>query len=106
MDNARILIYIIIMAVVTYLIRMLPLTLIKKKIKNGYILSFLYYMPYAVLGAMTFPAILFSTSSVVSAAVGMAAAVILAYMKKSLITVAIASCLAVYVAEAIIKFMC
>ncbi len=103
MDNARILIYIIVMAVVTYLIRMLPLTLIKKKIKNRYILSFLYYMPYAVLGAMTFPAILFSTSSVISAAVGMAAAVILAYMKKSLITVAVASCLAVYVAEAIMQ---
>lgn len=106
MDNTRILIYVAVMAVVTYLIRMLPLTLIKKKIKNRYILSFLYYMPYAVLGAMTFPAILFSTSYVVSAVIGMAAAVVLAYMRKSLITVAAVSCIVVYVAEAIIKYVC
>lgn len=99
MANTEILIYIIIMAAVTYFIRMLPLTLIKKKITNKYILSFLYYMPYAVLGAMTFPAILFSTSSIISAAVGMAVAIVLAYSGRSLITVAAFSCVAVYVAE-------
>lgn len=106
MDNIKILIYIAVMAVVTYLIRMLPLTLIKERIKNRYILSFLYYMPYAVLGAMTFPAILFSTSSVISAAVGMVAAVMLAYMRKSLITVAVSACIAVYVAEMVIRYVC
>lgn len=105
MDSTRILTYIAVMAVVTYLIRMLPLTLIKKKIKNRFILSFLYYMPYAVLGAMTFPAILFSTSCVGSAVIGMAAAVMFAYMKKSLITVAAASCLAVYITEAVIRYV-
>lgn len=99
MANSEILIHIIIMAAVTYLIRMLPLTLIKKKITNKYILSFLYYMPYAVLGAMTFPAILFSTSSIISAAVGMAVAIVLAYSGRSLITVAALSCIAVYAAE-------
>ena len=59
--------YIAVMAGVTYLIRMLPLTVFQKKIKNRFIRSFLYYIPYAVLGAMTFPAILYSTGSVYSA---------------------------------------
>lgn len=104
MDSARILIYIAVMAVVTYLVRMLPLTLIKKKIKNRYVLSFLYYMPYAVLGAMTFPAILFSTTWVASAAIGLAAAVIFACMKKSLLTVAAAACIAVLAAEVVIRY--
>lgn len=66
MDNLKILIYIAVMAVPTYLIRMIPLTIIRKKIKNRFLLSFLFYMPYAVLGAMIFPAILYSTSSIYS----------------------------------------
>lgn len=103
MSSTKILIYIAVMAGVTYLIRMLPLALIKKKIKNRYILSFLYYMPYAVLGAMTFPAILYSTSGIVSAAIGFAAALIAAFMGGSLITVAAIPCLVVYVTELFIK---
>lgn len=102
MSNTKILIYIAVMAGVTYLIRMLPLSIIKKKIKNRYILSFLYYMPYAVLGAMTFPAILYSTSSIASAAIGLAAALIVAFMGGSLIVVAAIPCVVVYVAELII----
>lgn len=105
MDSAKILVYIAVMAVVTYLVRMLPLTLIKKKVKNRYILSFLYYMPYAVLGAMTFPAILFSTTWIVSAVIGLATAVFFACMKKSLLTVAAAACISVLAAEAVLRYI-
>lgn len=102
MDSGKILIYTGIMAAVTYLIRMLPLTFFRKKIENKYFLSFLHYVPYAVLGAMTFPAILYSTSSLYSALIGLAVAAALAYMKKGLTTVALISSLAVFIAEKII----
>ena len=69
--------YIAVMAVTTYLIRMLPLTLFQKKIRNRYLRSFLYYVPYACLAAMTFPAILYSSGSVISAAAGFLTAVLL-----------------------------
>lgn len=94
--------YLLTMAGVTYLIRMLPLVLIKKKIQNKFILSVLYYIPYAVLSVMTIPAIFYSTSYTVSAIVGFLAAVILAIRKKSLLTVAAAACSAVLLAEIII----
>lgn len=93
--------YIFVMAGVTYLIRMLPLTLIQKKITNVYIRSFLYYIPYACLTAMTFPAILYATESPVSALAGFAVAVLLALKKKSLVTVAIFACAAVFIVERI-----
>ena len=70
-------IYILVMAAVTYLIRMLPLALSRKEITSPFIRSFLYYVPYACLAAMTFPAILFATDSVISAAVGFIVALIL-----------------------------
>ena len=92
-------IYILVMAVVTYLIRLLPLTLIRREIKNVYIRSFLYYVPYVTLAVMTFPAILSATESVWSALAGFAAAVILAYRGGSLFQVSIAACLAVFVLE-------
>ena len=94
--------YIFVMAGVTYLIRMLPLTLIQKKITNIYIRSFLYYIPYACLTAMTFPAILYATKSPVSGAAGLLTAVILALRKKSLITVAGFACIAVFIVERIL----
>lgn len=97
-------IYILVMAGVTYLIRMLPLALSKKEITNPYIRSFLYYVPYACLAAMTFPAILTSTASIVSGAVGFAAALFMAYREKSLLTVALTACAAVFVAERILEF--
>lgn len=84
--------YIFVMAGVTYLIRMLPLTLIQKKITNVYFRSFLYYIPYACLTAMTFPAILYATQSPVSGMVGLVIAVLLALRKKSLIVVAGFAC--------------
>ena len=93
------LLYTFVMAAVTYLIRMLPFVVFRKPIKNRFIKSFLYYVPYAVLGAMTFPAILYSTSNLMSAAVGLAVSVILAWFGRGLLTVAVSACVAVYLAE-------
>ncbi len=93
------LIYIVIMAGVTYLTRMLPMVIFKKKIESTFIKSFLHYVPYAVLGAMTFPAIFSSTSSVYSAIAGAAVAIFLALKEKSLITVALSASLTVYLVE-------
>ncbi|MDE6912039.1 MAG: AzlD domain-containing protein [Lachnospiraceae bacterium] len=98
--------YIFVMAGVTYLIRMLPLALSKKEITNNYIKSFLYYVPYACLAAMTFPAILDSTASIYSALVGLITAVVTAYKGKSLLIVALAACAAVFIAERILPFLC
>ncbi len=98
-------IYLIVMAGVTYLIRMLPLVLVKEKIKNKYLLSFLYYIPYAVLSAMTFPAIFYATDSVISAVVGTTVAIILAYFRRSMVTVAALSCAMVFVTELIMKMI-
>jgi branched-subunit amino acid transport protein len=96
---SRVYLYILLMAVVTYLIRALPLTLIRKEIKSSFVKSFLYYVPYATLAAMTFPAILSSTDYFASAAVGFLVALVLAFNRKSLLTVAAFSCAAAFVAE-------
>ncbi len=84
-------IYIAVMAGVTYLIRMIPFTLFRKKIKSPFFKSFLYYIPYAVLSAMTIPAIFYSTGDMTTAAIGTAVAVVLAYLKLPLIVVALAA---------------
>ena len=99
------LIYLAVMAGVTYLVRMLPLLLVRRKITNRYIRSFLYYIPYAVLSVMTVPAIFFSTGHIISALVGFLVAMLLSYMKKSLIAVAAASCAAVLLTEVIISYI-
>ena len=91
--------YIAVMALVTYLIRMLPLALSRREITSPFIRSFLYYVPYACLAAMTFPAILSSTASVVSALAGFGVALIAAYKEKSLLTVALLACGAVFIVE-------
>lgn len=101
--NERFTICIIVMAGVTYLIRMIPLVLFKKPIKNKFILSFLYYVPYAVLAVMTFPAVFFATSSVISATVGVVIALILAYFEKSLLVISFSSCLGVFITELIMS---
>ena len=98
-------VYILVMAGVTYLIRMLPLVLAKKEITNPFVKSFLYYVPYACLAAMTFPAILTATSSVISGAVGFGIALIVAYKEKSLLTVALCACAAVFIAERLLVFL-
>ena len=84
-------IYIAVMAGVTYLIRMIPFTLFRKEIRSPFFKSLLHYIPYAVLSAMTIPAIFYSTGSFASSAAGTAAAVILAYFKLPLIVVALAA---------------
>ena len=83
--------YIAIMAGVTYLIRMIPFTVFQKKIRSRFVLSFLHYVPYAVLSAMTIPAIFYSTGSMVTAAAGTVVAIVLAYFEKPLIVVALAA---------------
>lgn len=100
--NHNVYLYILVMAGVTYLIRLLPLTLIRKEIKNTYIRSFLYYVPYVTLSVMTFPAILYATKSVWSGAAALAAAVFFAYRRKSLLQVSIAACAVVFLLELVI----
>lgn len=96
--------YIGVMAGVTYLVRMLPFVIFRKKIKSRFVKDFLYYVPYAVLGAMTIPAAFYSTGSVVSAAVGIAAAVLLALKNKGLLAVAAAACIAALAAEVLMTY--
>ena len=98
-------IYIVTMALVTYLIRAIPLTVFTKKIKNKYVLSFLYYVPYTCLTVMTIPSIFSSTSSLVSAVAGFLVAVILGYFKKGLVTVAVSATVTVFLVETIIKLI-
>ena len=92
MNNQQFFIYLLIVALSTYLIRAIPFSLIKNKITNVYIKSFLYYIPYTVLAAMTFPAALYVTGSVYSAIGGIIVALILAIKEKSLTFVALAAC--------------
>ncbi len=89
--------YVVVMALVTYLIRMLPFTLVRNKINNKYIKSFLHYVPYAVLGAMTFPAVIYSTGNIITSVVGVSVAVLFAWFNKSLLKVAIVSCASAYI---------
>ena len=91
--------YLLAMIVATYAIRVLPLTLIRKEIKNKYIKSFLYYVPYVTLSVMTFPAILHATKSTYSGIIALVVAIILAIKDFNMFQIAVASCLAVYVVE-------
>lgn len=98
-------VYIAVMALTTYLIRMIPLVFFRKEIKNRFIRSFLAYVPCACLTAMTFPAILYSTNAVLSGVIALAVALIAALCKRSLVTVAALSCAAVFVTEWIIRLL-
>ncbi len=93
----KIALYIFVMALVTYLIRMIPFTLFRMKIKSRFFRSFLYYIPFTVLAAMTIPEIFYSTGEILTAAVGTAVAVILAYFNLPLIVVALAAAAAAFV---------
>ena len=97
--------YIFTMALTTYLIRVLPLTIFRKPIKSRFLRSFLHYVPYCCLTAMTYPAILSSTASMISGAAAMIVAVILAYRGKSLIVVAVSSSAAVLLTEWILALV-
>ena len=91
------------MALTTYLIRVLPLTIFRKPIRSRFLRSFLHYVPYACLTAMTFPAILSSTASILSGAAALIVAILLAYRGKSLIVVAVSSSAAVLIVECLLK---
>ena len=98
-------VYIFTMALTTYLIRVLPLTIFRKPIRSRFLRSFLHYVPYACLTAMTFPAILSSTASNLSGAAALIVAILLAYRGKSLIVVAVSSSAAVLLVEFVLKLM-
>lgn len=92
-------IYIFIMILITYSIRVLPLTLIRKQIKNRFLQSFLYYVPYVTLAVMTFPAIINATQSPAAGAAALFAGIILAWCGAGLFPVAVACCVVVFVLE-------
>lgn len=98
-------IYILAMALTTYLIRLLPMTLLRKPIKSRFLRSFLHYVPYACLTAMTFPAILSSTDSMISGAAAFLVAVVLALLNQKLIVVALGSSAAVLITEFLLSFL-
>ena len=99
MNNTYIFASIAVMALITYLIRVLPMVIFRKKITNVWVQSFLHYVPYACLTAMTFPAILSSTATILSGAAALIVAVVLAYRGKSLLTVSLAASAAVMATE-------
>lgn len=112
MNYPRILICIFLMALVTYLLRMLPIAVFRRKIDNRFIQSFLAYIPYAVLAAMTFPEVLYSTStgevtaaSLTTALCGLIVALVLAYRGKGLLTVALGSVATVFLAGLIVPYL-
>ena len=88
---------VILMAVVTYIIRVLPITVFKKQIESRYIRSFLYYVPYAVIASLTFPGIFYATGNVVTAVLGTMTALLLALFRQGLVVVAIGAILVVYI---------
>ncbi len=96
-DTLYMIICVVLMALVTYVLRAIPMLFFRKKIKSVFISSVLYYIPYAVLSAMTFPAIFYVTESIFPALIGSFIAIISAVFKRSLLTVAVLSCLAVLV---------
>ncbi len=105
MNNSKFFIYLLVMAGVTYLVRAIPMALIKEKIKNKFVLSFLHYIPYTVLSAMTVPAIFYATDSPITAAVGFIVALVASFFERSLVQVAALSCLGVLVTEIVMKFV-
>ncbi len=92
-------IYLLVMAGITYLIRVLPLTLIRKEIKNTFLRSFLYYVPYVTLAVMTFPAILNATQTPISAAIALGVGILLAWFGAGLFQVSVVCCAVVFIAE-------
>ena len=99
MDNLQFFLYLLLLAGSTYLIRVIPFVAIKDKLHNRFILSFLYYIPYAVLTVMTIPAIFYATKSPLSALAGLIVAIVFALRKTSLTVVAVAACATVFVTE-------
>ncbi|MBQ6637670.1 MAG: AzlD domain-containing protein [Lachnospiraceae bacterium] len=105
MEISTFLIYLLVMAGVTYLIRVIPYVCMRKEVKNRFFKSFLAYIPYTVLAVMTVPAILFSTEHFVSALAGLLVGIVVAYFEKGLLAVALSTCGAVLVAELVIRYI-
>ena len=97
--------YLAVMAGVTYLIRMLPLTVFRREIKSVFVKSFLHYVPYAVLAAMTLPGVLESTGDIRTAVVGTVVAIVMAWRGHGLLTVAIAACVGVAAAQGLLMLI-
>lgn len=91
--------YLIVMGGVTYLIRVIPLLFVRKTITNPFIRSFLYYIPNSILAVMTIPAIFYVTENRLATTAGFITAMLLAYKRKSLVTVAVGACLSVFIVE-------
>ena len=94
-----------VMAFTTYLVRMIPFTLFRKKLEKPSVKAFFDYIPYTVLSAMTFPAILYATGSIISAAIGFAVSLILGFFERSLIVVAVGACLASLIAGVVLMYI-
>ncbi|MCR5200628.1 MAG: AzlD domain-containing protein [Saccharofermentans sp.] len=105
MDNRYYFFLLAVMAVTTYLVRAVPFTLFRRKIKSPRVKAFFEYIPYTVLSAMTFPAMLYSTGSFISAGVGSVVALILAYRGKSLLIVAVGTCAATFLLSLLQMFL-
>ncbi len=101
-SNTQFFTYLLIMSVATYLLRAIPFFAFSKKIKNRFVQSFLHYIPYTVLTVMTIPSALFVSSSVIAAAIGLLAGVLVAIRFKNLLLTALTSCVCVYVIETIL----
>ena len=102
-SNTQFFTYLLLMALTTYLLRAVPFFAFSKKIKNRVVRSFLYYIPYTVLTVMTLPAALYATGSVVAAAIGLVAAVVVAIKSKNLLLTALTSCTVVLIIELLLK---
>lgn len=105
MDNKSFFIYLLIMAGSTYLIRAIPFAAVRKKIENKFVRSFLYYIPYTVLSAMTFPAALYATGNIIAASLGLLVAILFAIKGKGLTVVAVASCITVLIVEIVMTYL-
>ena len=105
MSAGHLALYLAVMALVTYLIRMIPFTLCRKEIQSVFFRSFLAYVPYAVLGAMTFPSIFFATASLPSAIAGTVVALVLAFFRRSLLTVAVGAAGTALVVELVMMYL-
>lgn len=105
MDNKSFFIYLAVMAGSTYLIRAIPFAAVRKKIENKFIRSFLYYIPYTVLSAMTFPAALYATGNIIAASLGLLVAILFVIKGKGLTVVAVASCVTVLLVEIVMTYI-
>ena len=105
MNTSMFAIYLAVMAGTTYLVRVIPFVLFRRKLKNRRLTAFFEYIPYTVLAAMTLPAMFFATGNIYSAIAGFIAAMVLALLEKSLLTVAVATCLATLAVELVSRYM-